>query len=167
MRLGELIALTWDDVDFGNHIININKTICKCKKNNKYVLITSKPKTESSCRLIPINKEIITLLKQLKKISIGKYVISKNGKQKCIRSYQQSFKNLLKLLKIKENTFHCLRHTFVTRMLELGINPKMVSEIIGHSKVDITLNRYNKCFLEEKRKTIEKLTKRITKKLTY
>ena len=155
LRIGELLALTWDDINFIDKTININKT-CYDKKNERIVY---EPKTKSSIRIIPIPKQLIPILKAQKKKSKTKYVIEEKGKMIKIRSYQRSFSLLLKKLNINHRGFHSLRHTFATRALESGMDVKTLSEILGHKNVNITLNRYVHSLMEHKKEMMNKLGK--------
>ena len=100
------------------------------------------------------------MLKELKRNSSCDYVVaSRNNKQVFVRAYQKCFDNLLKKLDIKHYSFHSLRHTFATRLLENGVDVKTISELMGHSSPIITLNRYVHTNIDNKRKAVEKLKK--------
>ena len=156
LRLGEIIALKWQNVDFKNMLIYIDKSAGTIYRNHKTLTIESSPKTLSSIRVIPISRSLLNLLKILKQHSLIDYVIaSHNNKQVAPRAYQKSFDNLLKKLHIKHYGFHSLRHTFATRLLENGVDIKTISELLGHSSPTITLNRYVHTNLQNKRKAME------------
>ena len=159
LRLGEVIALKWQNVDIKNKLIYIDKTVSNISQNHKSLTIESSPKTQSSIRVIPISKQLQIILKKLKQISENDYVItSHNNKRISPRAYQKSFENLLKKLHIKHYGFHSLRHTFATRLLENGIDVKTISELLGHSSPTITLNRYVHTNLQNKRNAMEIFT---------
>ncbi len=159
LRIGELLALTWQDIDFARKTISITKTANNVTMESKLYSYTSSPKTENSQRVIPLPTAIIPLLKELKKQN-GKFVISnKFGEQVFVRVYQTSFSNLLKRLKIKHYGFHSLRHTFATRAVECGVDTKSLSELLGHADVNITLNRYVHSSLELKNRLVNKVGK--------
>lgn len=159
LRLGEVLALKWQNVDMKSKLIYIDKTVSTISQNHKTLTIESSPKTQSSIREIPISKKLLDLLKVLRQNSKSDYVIvSHNGKQINPRAYQKSFENLLKKLHIKHYGFHSLRHTFATRLLENGVDIKTISELLGHSSPTITLNRYVHTNLQNKRKAMEILT---------
>ena len=163
LRLGELLALEWKDVDLDNLQINVTKTRSKGKdKNGMYTDTVSIPKSRSSIRKIPLTAFLVKLLHDIKSYSGGPYVISYKGRYQCIRSYQKMFSDLLQRLNIDNKCFHSTRHSFATRLLEYGTNPKIISEIMGHSNPNITLKHYDTCFLNEKRKDLELLSKKLT-----
>lgn len=163
LRIGELISLTWDDVDLNNGYLRVNKTESRIKDNNKWLNIISSPKSVKSNRIIPIGKEIINILKKLKNKKYGNYIVSyKNGNKMLIRTYQHYFKSIQ--MKIGLNNilcFHSLRHTFATRAIESGVDIKTLSEILGHSNASITLNIYVHSLFETKKKAMDKISKLI------
>lgn len=159
LRLGEVIALKWQNVDTKNKLIYIDKSASTINHNHKTINIESSPKTQSSIREIPISKQLQNLLKILKQNTKNDYVISsRNNKRINPRAYQKSFENLLNKLHIKHYGFHSLRHTFATRLLESGVDIKTISELMGHSSPTITLNRYVHTNLQNKRKAMEILS---------
>lgn len=163
LRLGELLALKWKNIDFKQRVIHIEKTSCKITSNHKTYKIQDTPKTISSIREIPISKTLENLLKELKSYQQNKseYVVcNKNFSFVDARSYQQSFYNLQKRLRISHYGFHSLRHTFATSLLENNVDIKTISELLGHSNTTITLNRYVHTNLQNKRKALENLTKK-------
>lgn len=164
LRLGELVALKWQNVDLKNKLIYIEKAVSIILQNHKILTIEDTPKTASSLRVIPISKQLIEILKELKQNTLCEYVIcNHNGKRTNPRAYQKSFENLLKKLKIKHYGFHSLRHTFETRLLENGVDVKTISELMGHSSPTITLNRYVHTNLNNKRKAMEVFNKKSAK----
>lgn len=151
IRLGELLALTWDDIDLDKKILCVNKTVYTICKNGKNIAYIDKPKTKQSNRIIPLSKQLIHILKNHKKKSLSNYIIyTRNGGMVQNRSYQRTFKSVLKKCNIEYKNFHSLRHTFATRALELGMDIKTLSEILGHKNSMITLNRYSHSLLEHK-----------------
>ncbi len=160
LRIGELLALKWDDIDFKKGILRVTKTAIDSWENGKYVKILESPKTKNSIREIPLAKSLITKLKEVKEQSKCDYVVpSKTEHGAQIRSYQKTFELLLKKLNIKHKGFHSLRHTFATRALECGMDIKSLSEILGHKNSQITLNRYVHAMFEYKTEMMNKLGK--------
>ena len=151
LRIGELLALKWSDVDTGYNLISVNATCRDACVNGTQIRVLSTPKTVTSRRVIPIPKQLKPYLKALKRISKGEYVISGNKEREVsVRSYQKMFSNLLKCLNIKHRGFHSLRHTFATRALECGMDVRTLAEIMGHKNPQITLNRYAHSMIEHK-----------------
>lgn len=146
LRIGELIALQWSDIDFSKGILTVSKS-CYDGKDG---LIIDEPKTASSCRTIPLPKQLFPILRGIRKKSDSLFVVSNHGKPVSVRSYQRSFELLLKKLKIAHRGFHSLRHTFATRALECGMDVKTLSEILGHKNPTVTLNRYAHSLIEHK-----------------
>lgn len=155
LRIGELIALQWNDIDFTKGILTVSKS-CHDSKDG---LVIDEPKTANSRRLIPLPKQLIPIIKGIKKRSDSLFVVSANGKPVSVRSYQRRFELLLKKLKIPHKGFHSLRHTFATRALECGMDVKTLSEILGHKNPTVTLNRYAHSLMEHKADMMNKLGK--------
>ncbi len=155
LRIGELIALQWSDIDFTKGILTVSKS-CHDGKDG---LIIDEPKTTSSRRVIPLPKQLLPILKGIKKRSDSPFAVSANGKPVSVRSYQRSFELLLKKLNIPHKGFHSLRHTFATRALECGMDVKTLSEILGHKNPTVTLNRYAHSLMEHKADMMNRLGK--------
>lgn len=159
LRIGELLALTWEDVDFINGTMSINKSCHDSWIKNRYVKVIDTTKTKCSERTIPLPKQFIGYMKMLRKTDkAGKFVImgkSEYGAQ--VRSYQRTFGRVLKQLNISHKGFHALRHTFATRALEVGMDIKTLSEILGHRSPTITLQRYAHSMMEHKTEMMNKV----------
>ena len=158
LRLGELCALKWNDIDVKNLTISVNRTVQRIvseNKSQKSILIETPPKSDSSKRIIPVSSEIMELL--LKLYSNHPYVF---GKEKPLepRTMQYRFKKILEKAGIENRNFHTLRHTFATNCIENNMDVKTLSEILGHSNVKITLNCYVHPTMDSKREQIEKLS---------
>ena len=159
LRIGELLALTWNDIDFEKSILSVTKTCHDGNENGEHIRIIDTPKTENSRRQIPLSKTLVKILKEMKKKSKCEFVIADGEKPVFIRSYQRTFELLLKKLKLPHKGFHSLRHTFATRALECGMDVKSLSEILGHKNATITLNRYAHSLWEHKAEMMNKLSK--------
>lgn len=159
LRIGELLALTWNDIDFEKSILSVTKTCHDGNENGKHTRIIDTPKTENSRRQIPLSKTLVKMLKDMKKKSKCEFVIADGEKSVFIRSYQRTFELFLKKLKLPHKGFHSLRHTFATRALECGMDVKSLSEILGHKNAMITLNRYAHSLWEHKAEMMNKLSK--------
>jgi integrase len=158
LRIGELCALQWNDIDLDNQVIHISKTISRIKgdSNKKTKLIITSPKTETSIRDVPIHNKILPHLKKFQKEG-EIYLVTSTNKYISTNEYYYYYKKYLKKLNIKKYKFHTLRHTFATRSLLNGMDIKSLSEILGHSSVKITLDKYVHIKKEEKLKQINKL----------
>ncbi len=159
LRIGELLALTWNDIDFEKSILSVTKACRDGNENGEHIRIIDTPKTENSRRQIPLSKTLVKMLKEMKKKSKCEFVIADGEKSVFIRSYQRTFELLLKKLGLPHKGFHSLRHTFATRALECGMDVKSLSEILGHKNAAITLNRYAHSLWEHKAEMMNKLSK--------
>lgn len=158
LRIGELLALEWKDVDFQKGVLTVSKSRHEGKdENGRYAQIVESPKTISSRRCIPLPKQILCELRMLKRKSRSVYVISNGERSIPVRSYQRSFERLLKKLDIPHKGFHALRHTFATRALECGMDVKMLSELLGHKDPAVTLRRYVHSLMEQKKEMMNKV----------
>ena len=158
LRIGELLALEWKDVDFQKGVLTVSHSRHEGKdENGRYAQIVESPKTVSSRRCIPLPKQILCELRMLKRKSRSVYVISNGESSIPVRSYQRSFERLLKKLDIPHKGFHALRHTFATRALECGMDVKMLSELLGHKDPAVTLRRYVHSLMEQKKEMMNKV----------
>ena len=161
MRMGELLALTWKDIDLRSGVISINKTVYDMRSpNGQYKQKITLPKSKSSIRVIPIPsflKEDLISFKRLRKSS---YVIHlEDGSFLNEKLMLYKYYRILRAAKLRKLNFHCLRHTFATRALENGMDIKTLSEILGHANASTTLNIYAHTSLETKKKQMRKLRK--------
>ena len=159
LRIGELLALEWSDIDFEKGILSITKSCHDANKNGVHCRVVEHPKTENSRRIIPLPKQLMPILKDLKRKSTSNFIIADKDAPVFVRSYQRSFELLLVKLDIPHRGFHSLRHTFATRAIECGMDIKTLSEILGHKNSIITLNRYAHSLLEHKSEMMNKLGK--------
>lgn len=158
LRLGELLALEWADIDFMRGTITVTKNSRDAWENGEYKKVIDTPKTATSRREIPLPKQLAPYLRILKHQNKSSFVITgKDGKTVSLRSYQKALQCVLKTLNIPHRGFHALRHTFATRALECGMDVKTLSEILGHKNSSITLNRYAHSFEEHKTAMMNKV----------
>ena len=162
IRLGELCALKWEDFDFEAGAVSITRTVSRIQNREpnreKTVLHVGTPKSETSLRKIPLPA---FLLRLIEKYSLpfeedDCYMLSGKAAPFDPRIYQRMYKKVLAAAGVKDRKFHTIRHTFATRALELGVDIKTLSEILGHSSVNITLNVYTHSLMEQKKVAIEK-----------
>ncbi|MDR0946602.1 MAG: site-specific integrase [Ruminococcus sp.] len=157
LRIGEVIGLRREDIDFERKTIAIRRTIQRIKSENsgqKTEIVALSPKSQSSNRVIPLPAFIAELLKST---TVSGYIISGSDKPIEPRTLQYRFKRLLSLSGIRSVNFHTTRHTFAARALEQGFDVKTLSEIMGHSSAAVTLNKYAHISDECKRHHMESL----------
>ena len=161
LRVGEVCALRWENVDFETRRIHVEKTIERIysKEENKTIVIIDTPKSITSVRTIPINSKLYNILKQIRGKSKKTDFVLTGSSEHYVepRNYQYHFKEILKRNKVKKYKFHTLRHTFATNCIEAGMDIKSLSEILGHADVSKTLNIYVHSSDKAKRKYLEKI----------
>ena len=156
LRIGELCALKWQDITDDSIIVYKTMQWLKTDNGDTEVFI-SNPKSESSKRVIPLPEFLKEFTNKMRKAD--GYVLETNRSPFCEpRTMQHRFKETAKDLGFKGATFHTLRHTFATRCVEAGFDIKSLSEILGHSDVKVTLNRYVHSSFEQKQKNMQKLS---------
>lgn len=153
MRRGEVLGLKWDDVDFENKKIRIKRSLCFVSGKG---LIFKEPKTKKSKRQISISQHVVNVLKkhkqkqefQKEKLGVqyqdnNLIVCTDDGKPLDPRNLLRQFYRLIEEANVPRISFHDLRHTHATILMQQGENPKVVSERLGHSRVGITLDLYS------------------------
>lgn len=151
IRIGELCALKWQDIDLEKSILTVNRTVQRISKSDggTHLIVTS-PKSASSVRQIPLPDFILPYLREIKAAN-DCFLLSGSSKIVEPRTMQYRFKSILKKAKLPYVNFHALRHMFATNCIALGFDVKTLSEILGHSSVQVTLNRYVHSSIERKK----------------
>lgn len=164
LRIGEVCALVWDDIDVENGVINISKTIQRIyvieggEKHTEVIIDT--PKSKNSIREIPIAKDLLKMIKPFKKVVNGSFYVLTNSDQPTEpRTYRNYYKRLMEQLNMPKLKFHGLRHSFATRCIESKCDYKTVSVLLGHSNISTTLNLYVHPNMEQKKKCVEQMFK--------
>lgn len=158
LRLGEICSLKWSDIDLDGKLLYVNRTVQRIavdSHSTKTILFEDAPKSMFSKREIPIPDSIMPYLATF--IRSEGYVISGEGPTEP-RTYQYRFQRLLSEAGIGKHNFHVIRHTFATNCINSGADIKSLSEILGHSNVNITLNRYVHPTIDTKRKHLNNLS---------
>lgn len=169
LRIGEVCALQWKDIDLKTGLISVNKTINRIYVVDDIIgrhteLIIDTPKTQNSIRDIPMSNEMLKMLKTIKKIvNQDYYVLTNESYPLEPRTYRSYYCKLLRNLNIPKLKFHGLRHSFATRCIESNCDYKTVSVLLGHSNISTTLNLYVHPNLEQKKRCINKMFKSLHK----
>ncbi len=168
LRIGEICALKWSDINVTDGTITVSRTIERIyiiegvKKHTE--LIVNTPKTKNSHREIPMGKELLAMVKPLKKVvNEDFYVLTNDEHPTEPRTYRNYYNSLMKKLDIPKLKYHGLRHSFATRCIEAGCDYKTVSVLLGHSSISTTLNLYVHPNMEQKKRCITKMFKSLGK----
>lgn len=164
LRIGEICGLKWADVDADNGTITVRRTIERIYivdgEEKHTELIVNTPKTKNSCREIPMNKELLSMVKPLKKVvNTDFYVLTNEEKPTEPRTYRNYYHRLMARLDIPRLKYHGLRHSFATRCIESNCDYKTVSVLLGHANITTTLNLYVHPNMEQKKKCISRMFK--------
>lgn len=165
MRLGEICALKWTDIDWEQGTITVRRTVQRIagkgfeNHGRRTLLMIGTPKSRHSCRVIPVPEFILVMLRERLQSCCGDaYVFGKASAAADPRTIQRRFSRLAKKLELSGAHFHTLRHTFATRLLELGVDVKTVSALLGHSSARTTLDFYAHSLSEQQRAAVALLS---------
>lgn len=156
LRIGEICALKWSDVDLDNAMLCISHTIQRIKNfkpgtDSKTQVFIGSAKSDHSERIIPLPACMVKMFRDHKENAAGEYVFSYHGHPLEPRVLQYRFKVLLKRAGIRSVNFHGLRHTFATRCMEFHMDVMTLSEILGHASAKMTLDKYGHSQIDHKR----------------
>lgn len=163
IRLGELCALKWEHISLSEKTLSVKGTMQRlqwedsAKQPKTHVIITG-PKSSSALRIIPLPAFVVEPLSKFKCQEDAFLLTGKKAAYIEPRTMQNKFKTYLKRSKVADANFHSLRHTFATRCIEAGFDAKSLSEILGHSSVKLTLDKYVHSSMAQKRNNMEKLS---------
>lgn len=163
LRIGEVCALQWKDINFEEGFIHVMKTVIRIRdlasnSTTKTKVVIERPKTSCSLRLVPLPSFILCHILKFRS-NCESYILTGTNNFMEPRVCLGKYKQVLKTAKIENLTFHTLRHTFATRCVESGFDVKSLSEILGHANVTTTLQRYVHPSMELKKNQMEKLQK--------
>lgn len=164
LRIGEVCALQWKDLNITAGVIHVSKTVQRIwlsdGEERNYALVVGPPKTATSVRDIPICKELMKVLRPLRKIMAEDYYVVSNASEPLEpRYYRDYFRKVLSTAGIPPIRFHALRHSFATRCIESKCDYKTVSVILGHASIATTMDLYVHPGFAEKKKAIEKMAR--------
>ena len=165
LRISEILGLTWNNIDFNDFTITIDKITVR----DKGKVILKEPKTESSIRTISAPKEIILMLKQLKKDRLAAKLRGEKSHRELIfydknlnpvaqDVLSKKFRYFLQENNLKHIRFHDLRHSHVTMLIDAKVPIKVISERVGHSNVNTTLNIYSHALREMDQEASDKIS---------
>ncbi|SFD32668.1 tyrosine-type recombinase/integrase [Ruminococcus albus] len=165
LRLGEVLALSWSDVDFSNRVLYVHNSVATVKargnSSTKYETIVNSPKSRKSIRYVPLNMTALDALVKIHSImgDNERVVTTDNCKYVKPGNIHRTMERILKNCGIygKRDIVHALRHTFATLLLRQGTDIKVVSEILGHSDVSVTMKFYYHIIEEQKKTAMTKL----------
>ena len=175
MRQGELLALTWKDINFDDSSIEVNKNVkyvCEVTKDSRssYKMEVQTPKTKGSIRTVNIPNFLVKVLRTYKrsqlevKLKLGNLYEDNNlvfatptGTYIDSSNLIRRLRSILKKNNMRSIKFHDLRHTYATRLFELDENPKTVQKLLGHSNISTTLDTYTHVLENVKEKAVSKL----------
>ncbi len=162
LRIGEVCALEWSDMDLRKKLIHVRKTVSRvcCTApdgTNCSKLIIERPKTPSSYRDIPLCSWLVPVLEAFRTKTGSPYVVSSNPCFVSPRTYDYRYHKILSEAGVRSINYHALRHTFATRCIEAGVDVKSLSEMLGHADAAITLNTYVHSSMDRKRLQLEKI----------
>ena len=164
LRVGEICGLCWEDIDFENQLLHVQKTVQRVafyRGKKRTQLISGSPKSQTSMREIPLPAFLLTILKKRKeKNSCSQTAPVFPGRKKGYRDpriMQKRISTICHSLGIHGIHMHTLRHTFATRCLEKGIGYEVLCELLGHSSPQITLRYYAHCTPQTKRDSVNRL----------
>ena len=159
LRLGELCALQYKDIDLRNGVIHITKTVQRIRSGDCTCLMVLPPKSDSARRTIPLPGDMAALLKKIIQSHPNgeNYLLTGKSAPMEPRTMQYQYRTLLKAAGIPYRNFHVLRHTYASRCVERGVDVKSLSEMLGHADVRTTLQVYVHSSLEHKMRVIQSI----------
>ena len=160
LRIGEICALRWANIDFDKKLLDVERTVQRVYMGEKETKVMfSEPKTIKSVRKIPIAEVLLKKLRELKSNYSENSFILTGTEDRFMEpiTYRFTYKKCLKNCKVSYKKFHCLRHTFATRCIRAGMDVKSLSEVLGHNNVNVTLSIYVHSSYKVKKKFIDKI----------
>ena len=163
LRIGEICALTWADLDLKAGLLRVNKTLQRVYLGpNSSEIVLDSPKTAHSYREVPLSAQLIAQLRPLKRRADPRHFVltgaAKAAEPAVFRAY---FKRLMRSLGLPLIRFHGLRHSFATRCIECGCDYKTVSALLGHANISTTLNLYVHPNIDHKKRCVNKASRRL------
>lgn len=163
MRIGELCALRWSEISLQEGKLRICATMQRiccsgAEAAEKTRITVTSPKSASSVRVIPLSPMAVSLCRELYCRDPGAYLLTGTGQYMEPRTLQYRLKKYTDACRLQGVHFHTLRHTYATRCMEVGIETKILSEMLGHASTAITLDRYVHASFDMKKESVDKLS---------
>lgn len=160
MRLGEICALRWEDVSWERQTIAVRRTVQRiAQAGGGTSLAVGTPKSAHSRRVLPVPGFLMELLRQCRgDAAEDAYLFGDAHAPLEPRTAQRRFTRLAETLRLPGVHFHTLRHSFATRLIELQVDVKTVSVLLGHASVSTTMNCYAHSLMDHQRQAVERLT---------
>lgn len=159
LRLGELLAVSWEDIDIDAGVLKVSRNISRIMNmdTKKTEIMEGTPKTKAGQRSIPIPTSVLEMLKTYKPEDARKGLLfpSSAGTPIEPRNMQRKFYNMVEKAEIDKANIHALRHTYCTRLLEGGVPPNTAKELMGHSSIQVTLDIYGHVMPEMKHSAVD------------
>lgn len=168
LRIGEICGLRWDDIDVGEGVIHVRRTVSRIYVDGagtcRTRIVVSTPKTERSMRTVPMGSDLQRKMRRLMPlVGAGSYVVSNDSEPIEPRRYRSYYAGVMRRLGLPPLKFHALRHSFATRCIESRCDCKTVSAILGHATVSTTLNLYVHPGIEERRRCVNRMLRSLMK----
>lgn len=162
LRVGEICALRWEDIALGDRLLYVRHTMQRIQslepEGPRTRVILTTPKSITSARMIPLPEDLARLIEELPGEHRGFFLTCREDAYAEPRIMQYHFRRALERSGVTYANYHALRHTFATRCVELGFDVKSLSELLGHSTVSMTMDRYVHPSLEHKREHMQRLS---------
>lgn len=164
LRIGEICGLRFSDIDPDTTVLSVQCTVIRIRNTEadteqKTKVVITSPKTEASQRRIPLPTALIPMILHLRQLAVSEAAFVITGTERLMesRTFYRKYQSMQQFCGISDYSFHALRHTFATRCIENGCDPKTLSDLLGHANIRMTLERYVHPSFDAKRTVVEGL----------
>lgn len=170
LRVGEVCALQWEDISLKDGVLHVRRTMQRIQNLSlaepRTRIIVTPPKSDKSIRTIPLPQELVRILLSIPGCHTGYFLTGQEEEFIEPRTMQYYFARVVEESGIGKANYHALRHTFATRCVELGFDVKSLSELLGHSTIAMTMDRYVHPTLDHKRLQLQRFSGFMTAGMT-